>query len=475
MRDVCVVHCEASRAVGLLNAHTIGFMDAKTACPIAKSSIFPAHRSSAEPDSDISIAKFAWSNDGSMLAVALRSTSTAHESDSDGSSAPSIDSDEAPQASHSSHHISEIQIYDTSTGARILELPLEAVHVRMSWSANLGLLAVICKLRPSVPDWEEQRSASESSRTEIKLLRPALPSCHGSSMAPCVSNIPGYDACEWTPGGDLLLVWSQYQKARFLDPWHLDIVFSPQQVRQEPMNAISWVLGPEMPLGSVTPTKCILAYLQDDPCSIIALKLLDGRWHGQQNLLDTRDLHGNGVISPDGTALILRRANFAAGFDSIWHYDCKTQQEHDLSSAFRAHHRSCRKPYDPDHSGDPEVSTNPNFKPDPTFAISQPTWAHIPRGWSQLYACHHFDPNARGTPGLYSYAVSLVDAGAHQLLVKLSIRSLMELACAGRSDPLDPLEDCCKEVQKLEWSPNCKHLAVICNNWILIMSFARNP
>lgn len=495
--DVCVVHCEAGRAVGLLNAHTAVFMNAETMRPIAESSIVPSDSNTANGGSEFSISSIAWSENGSMLALALTSSSTMLRNHSDGSSAqeekPSID---APQTSHD---VTDIQIYDTSSGARLQSLRLEAVNVRMTWSASLDLLAVSCKMPSSS---STAGLEGERSRKVIKLLSPARPSCRELSMEPRVSEIYGFDACEWTPDGQLLLVssTSRNHRARFLDPAQLNVVFTLQQ---EQVDNISWALSPQLPVGSVSPTKRILAYLQDDPCKIIELKLKNGQWHGQEIMPNTNDEHQDGIISPDGRALILRQTDLDIiedGSDSIYHYDCKTRREHYLDLASRTHHspfvtsHAADRPACPpaaqrvltraghpvfrDTSSDSEGSNYSCRRPKPSLAISQPTWADIPRGWSQVYACHTFDKDGPTGPresGLHSYAVVLIDAGVHRILANMNVRSLMDLACAGRIGPIDPLMERREEVKELEWSPNCKHLAVICTSWILIMSFARTP
>lgn len=176
-----VVHCGATRAVGMHDAHHIVFLDAETLQQLAECSVLP-------PDFDscrgaVSIQSMLWSEHGTMLAVGSH-TGRSPASNRSASSSPTGDT---------SDWISNIRIYSTLSGQCLQSALLQAANAAVSWSSSLALLLVDCARFSSFPRADDGVDGADWLDD------------HALDRPPRVSRLQSCRCYEWIPGEDLFI------------------------------------------------------------------------------------------------------------------------------------------------------------------------------------------------------------------------------------------------------------------------------
>lgn len=424
-----VYHAASHRVAVLADEHSLAVLEADTLQEVSRIQLGPRH-----PDQGpqlLRVGSFAWSHDGSKLAVTL------------------------PRSAHprlaSWHHdeyvsgSSEVHVYDISSGECLQSIFLASLAPSISWSSSLDMLLVHCDHERIPAPGADQAQGTWPGQTAggiidtqatVRILEPAQ---QRAEFVPNQVDAGGntlFAACQWSPCGTVLLT-NQYYYLNSTsaycwewcvqDPSTFQIIFKiPGHSRK-----MSWACR-ATPDGAGQTLTAFLAASR----TIVTFSKVNGHWQASQSQLKSLASCIDGSLAPAGDTLVaVGKPDPSRIMTQLIHHDPDTQQEHLIVNSF--------------------IFTCPDN-------VLQMAWAPLPAAWPQMYAL------VNKVPKHFFDVMNLVDAKAQNVLGSWTTSDLNKQAL-GRSLRWAPKAD---SLRAVSWSPGGRHLAVICEDrWTLVLSF----
>lgn len=280
---------------------------------------------------------------------------------------------------------------------------------------------------------------------DIRLLRPLIGQVHLLECHQAEHGQAQWARCEWGPQGHLLLAqWAGNSTAEaegfaIIDP----VTFEEILELDQPAGNICWAEPPFMS------GPCLVAFFSGIQRFVEFSSHGEGNWRAIRAVQCTwtEAMQGSKVyISPDGRNLVGLQGHVEPY--NICHFAMRFEQERSLELEGPRGSRS-------------------------GFNI---TVAPFPCGWPAVYAFVHpikpAWPRDQARASGPQFALSLVDCKRHAVLGSWTARDLWEHIFGQQLHASGFQFEAQHEVQSAKWSPDRKHLAVICGSCTMVMTFS---